>query len=172
MAPMDDAHTTADAFEASALSARELREDGDHAPAAPPPARKPRSPAEWAFVRVVAYLKSFEDSLDEDHEAAMGFAGGPDGALRIRGVGYSAPDLVTFACTDRRGAPVQLIQHVSQLNVALRASPKPGDAPPYRIGFRLARALEAEAAVEAEAGDGDGAGAGPDGASDDGTDAP
>ena len=151
MPPMDDMHTTADAFEASALdpSALEARADGAHAAPMPPTARKPKSAAEWAFMRVVLYLKAFEEALDEDHEAAMGFATGPEGALRIRGVGYNAPDIVTFACQDRRGAQVQLIQHVSQLNVALRAVPKAPDAKPYRIGFRLARVLEEEAPDDA-----------------------
>lgn len=74
----------------------------------------------------------------------MAFAGGPSGVLRIQGVGCSAPDLVTFSSVDEAGHPMQAVQHVSQVNVLLRALPRPIDAPaPERIGFRLARALEA-----------------------------
>ena len=143
---MTGTHTTAEALEAAALN-REIHADGsDRAPPVPAAGKRPASPAEWAYRRLVLYLRAFEEGLDEDHEAAMGFAGGPGGAaglLRIKGVGFSAPDLVTFAGTDRDGGRSQLIQHVSQLNVVLRAIRKPGEARPYRIGFRLARALEA-----------------------------
>ena len=49
---------------------------------------------------------------------------------------------MTFYGTDQTGAKVQLVQHVSQLNVLLRAMPKQADAPaPRRIGFQLAAGL-------------------------------
>ena len=145
---MIDPYTTADAMEASALHRHaDLRADGlDHAKPIPAKiaGKTPGSPAEWAFQRVILQLKAFEDALDAEHVTAMGFAGGPPGVLRIRGVGFSAPDLVTFSGIDEQGNAVQLIQHVSQLNVLLRAVPKPADQPePERIGFRLVRALEA-----------------------------
>ncbi len=68
----------------------------------------------------------------------MGFTGGDVGVLRIEGIGYFDPDIVTFYGTDQGRARCQLIQHVTQLSVALRAIPKPSDAPEARrIGFRL-----------------------------------
>lgn len=152
---MNDPYTTADALEASALDRHvELRADGkDHAPVIPealakrPPEQK--SPAEWAYQRLILYLKAFEETLDAEEEAAMGFVGSPGGLLRIQGVGFHAPDIVTFTGVDEMGLKTQSIQHVSQLNVVLRAVPKPGDQPePARIGFDLARALEE---VEAKA---------------------
>ena len=68
----------------------------------------------------------------------MGFAGGQAGVLAIEGVGFFDPDLVTFYGRDEDGLKTQLIQHVSQLNVLLRAVPKeqPED-PPRRIGFQM-----------------------------------
>ena len=112
-------------------------------------ARKPleqKSPAEWAYERLILYLKNFEDQLDAEHEVAMGFTGGDAGVLRIEGVGYFAPDLITFYGTDATGARTQLVQHVSQLSVMLRALPKPEErSEPTRIGFRLAAALEDQA---------------------------
>ena len=106
-----------------------------------PPAQK--SPAQWAYERIILYLKNFEESLDSEHEAAMGFTGGDAGVLRIEGMGYFDPDIVTFYGSDPTGAKLQLIQHVSQLNVMLRAVPKAVDeAEPNRIGFRLAQDLE------------------------------
>ncbi|MEO0389512.1 MAG: DUF6173 family protein [Pseudomonadota bacterium] len=102
-----------------------------------------KSPAQWAYERIILYLKNFEEQLDQDHEVAMGFTGGDVGSLRIEGMGYFDPDIVTFYGTDPAGARVQLVQHVSQLNVMLRALPKEVQtAAPKRIGFRLAADLD------------------------------
>lgn len=103
-----------------------------------------KSPAQWAYERVVLYLKNFEEQLDADHEVAMGFTGAEAGVLRIEGMGYFDPDVVTFYGSDTAGGRTQLIQHVSQLNVLLRALPKEvKDQAPKRIGFRLVQELEA-----------------------------
>jgi hypothetical protein len=102
-----------------------------------------KSPAEWAYERLLLYIQNFEEQLDETQEVAMGFAGGEAGVLRIEGIGYFAPDIVTFYGTDEGGARTQLIQHVSQLSVILRALPREPDRDaPSRIGFRLAADLE------------------------------
>jgi hypothetical protein len=73
----------------------------------------------------------------------MGFAGSDAGVLRIEGMGYFDPDVLTFYGTDPEGNKTQLIQHVSQLNVILRALPlQVVDDEPKRIGFRLAEDLD------------------------------
>ncbi|MBA83388.1 DUF6173 family protein [Thalassobius sp. S69A] len=101
-----------------------------------------KSPAEWAYERLILYIQNFEQQLDNEHEVAMGFAGGDAGVLRIEGMGYFDPDIVTFYGSDETGAKTQLIQHVSQLSVILRALPKePQQEAPKRIGFRLAADL-------------------------------
>ena len=101
-----------------------------------------KSPAEWAYERLILYIQNFEEQLDNEHEIAMGFTGGDTGVLRIEGIGFFDPDIVTFYGTDDEGAKTQLIQHVSQLSVMLRALPKQTEAPePTRIGFRLAKDL-------------------------------
>ncbi|MCR8826090.1 DUF6173 family protein [Pseudosulfitobacter koreensis] len=102
-----------------------------------------KSPAQWAYERLALYIKNFEEKLDNEHEVAMGFAGGDAGVLRIEGMGYFDPDVITFYGSDPTGARTQLIQHVTQLNVMLRAVPKAVEqAAPNRIGFRLAEALD------------------------------
>ena len=102
-----------------------------------------KSPAHWAHERIIIYIQNFEKQLDSTHEVAMGFTGGDAGVMRIEGMGYFDPDIVTFYGTDSAGTKVQLIQHVSQLNVMLRALPKPNEAEPAnRIGFRLAADLD------------------------------
>lgn len=150
-----DIKTTAEAIESAALppKARAIHT----ADRAPSPEQVPlpdavqstdldqKSPAEWAYIRLVLYIKNFEEQLDSDHEVAMGFTGGDAGVMRIEGMGFYAPDILTFYGSDPTGTKTQQIQHVSQLNVMLRALPKQVDQPePNRIGFRLARALEEE----------------------------
>ena len=100
--------------------------------------RRPHSPARRAHDLLILYIRDFESRLDAEQEIAMGFAGDEAGVLRIEGIGYFDPDIVTFYGTDDLGAQTQLIQHVSQLSVTLRAVPKEiGEEPPRRIGFQL-----------------------------------
>jgi len=143
----DDVKTAAEAYEAAALPRMyEAHTDPAERAAGNQPLPKgvtdhplsEKSTAQWAYERVVLYLKKFEEQLDNDHEAAMGFAGGDAGVLRIEGMGYFDPDIITFYGVDPNGVKAQLVQHVGQLNVMLRALPKKSpDAPPKRIGFRL-----------------------------------
>ena len=147
----DDIRTTAEAAESDALPrqvdtrAEGCGESGEGTlPASV--TRKPvkqKSPAEWAHERLILYIQNFEKQLDNEHEIAMGFVGSETGVMRIEGLGFFDPDIVTFYGTDASGGRMQLIQHVSQLNVALRALPIPKpEEPPRRIGFQLAAELE------------------------------
>ena len=98
-----------------------------------------KSAAEWAYERIILYIRNFESQLDSQQEIAMGFTGSQAGVLKIEGLGFFEPDLLTFYGRDEDGMKTQLIQHVSQLSVLLRAVPKSvPEAPPTRIGFRLA----------------------------------
>ncbi|MFK7878108.1 MAG: hypothetical protein AB8B71_20450 [Paracoccaceae bacterium] len=102
-----------------------------------------KSPAQWAYERIAMYIQKFEEDLDSEHEIAMGFTGGEAGVLRIEGMGYFDPDIVTFYGTDPAGAKTQMVQHVTQLTVILRALPKAVEQDaPNRIGFRLAQDIQ------------------------------
>jgi len=153
MANRDDILTAAEAQESAALDQWRLLAQVVHAdPDAPPSAEQEplpealrrelpdsKSPARWAYERLLLYLANFEKQLDSAQEVALGFAGSDAGVLRIEGIGYFDPDILTFYGFDDDGARTQLIQHVTQLNVMLQAVPKAGpeDVPPLRIGFRL-----------------------------------
>ena len=101
-----------------------------------------KSAAQCAYERVILYIQNFEAGLDAEHEVAMGLTDTGAGVLSIEGLGFFDPDIVTFYGRDGSGARVQLVQHVSQLNVVLRAHPKPETAEaPRRIGFDLAKGL-------------------------------
>ena len=116
-------------------------------------AEKAKSPAEWAHDRLVLYIRNFEGQLDAAQEIAMGFAGDESGVLRIEGIGYFDPDIITFYGRDDSGARTQLIQHVSQLSVTLRAVPKAGEGEaPRRIGFQLTSGWLGGDAGDASAG--------------------
>ncbi len=149
----DEIKTTAEAIESTALPEARVAHADPNAPITaeqlPLPAAiratgvDQKSPAQWAYERLVLYIQNFEQQLDADHEVGMGFAGGEVGVMRIQGIGFFAPDILTFYGSDMTGARTQLVQHVGQLNVMLRAAPKESEAhEANRIGFRLAAALE------------------------------
>ena len=105
-----------------------------------------KSEARWAYERLILYIQNFEKQLKKDEEVALGFTGGEAGVVRIEGLGYFDPDILTFYGTTDDGARTQLVQHVSQLNVMLIALPAEEEIEePDRIGFRLARELETPA---------------------------
>lgn len=98
----------------------------------------PIGPAQMACARIVQAIRTFEAQLDARQEVAMGFAGSDAGVVRIDGIGYLDPDLVTFYGRDEAGQKTQLIQHIAQISVMLRAVATPSDsAPARRIGFLL-----------------------------------
>lgn len=155
---MTDIDTSAEHAEAAALPrCHEVHTDDCARPAELPSAlaqqrAEPKSGAQWAYERLIMYINNFEEGLDSDEEVAMGFAGDSTGVLRIEGMGYFDPDIVTFYGSDTGGAKMQLVQHVSQLSVMLRALPKQRKTEaPRRIGFALVRDLERENEHDREA---------------------
>lgn len=146
----DEISTSAEAAEAAVLPCvHEVHSDPEACTGlteVPEKLQKPdaaKSPARWAYERLILYIQNFEKQLDAEHEVAMGFAGGNAGVLRIEGMGYFDPDIITFYGSEGGGSRTQLVQHVSQLNVMLRAVPKARqEEPANRIGFRLASDLQ------------------------------
>ena len=62
------------------------------------------------------------------------------GVLKIEGMGYYDPDIVTFYGMDPAGDRTQLVQHVAEMNVILRAVPKDVEkAEPNRIDSCVAQ---------------------------------
>ena len=149
----DQIQTSAEAHEATAIPCARVVHTGKNPPKTaelePLPEGmsaddiKTKSPAQWAYERLILYIRNFESQLDSKHEVAMGFTGGDAGIMRIEGMGFFDPDIVFFYGTDDTEKRTQLIQHVSQLNVMLRAMPKATEeAEPRRIGFHLAADLK------------------------------
>ncbi len=147
---MTDIDTSAEQLENAVFAKRrevhsngEADSDDKPLPAALRQSAAGKSPAQWAYERLIMYIKNFEETLDNDHEVGMGFVGGDAGVIRVEGLGFYDPDIITFYGSDMAGAKTQIVQHVSQMNVMLRAAPKHIDQEaPNRIGFRLAAELE------------------------------
>jgi len=144
-----DIKTSAEALEATAIPRlHEVHTNPDESAPDASGLKKPAGPksaAHWAYERLVLYIQNFEKQLDNEHEVAMGFAGGDAGVIRIEGMGFFDPDIITFYGRDSSGTKTQLVQHVSQLSVMLRALPKETEAKePNRIGFQLAADLDNE----------------------------
>ena len=147
-----DIQTSAEAMEAAALPDARVEHCDPCTPPTPEQLPLPqkvqekpleeKSEAEWAYERIILYIQSFEEQLDAEHEVAMGFTGSDSGVMRIEGMGFFGPDILTFYGSDDQGIRTQMIQHVSQLNVTLRALPRLPDRPAQRIGFQLAQDLE------------------------------
>ena len=104
----------------------------------PAPTPQPKSPAESTWEKLIASVRNFEAQLNASEEIAIGFTGNDAGVLQIEGIGFFAPDILTFYGRDEFGMKTQLVQHVEQLSVMLRAVPKArAEQAPRRIGFHL-----------------------------------
>lgn len=109
----------------------------------PPPMKTPviplppleKNPAEWMYERLGKYIKRFESGLDNDHEVGARLVSfGQMVTFHIEDVGYYGPDIITFYGINNEGERLQLIQHISQLNVLLIAMKK-REEKPKRIGY-------------------------------------
>ncbi len=102
-----------------------------------------RNDAEWAYERLANYIKRFEDGLDADHEVGLRLVSHGDSTFHVVDAGYWGPDIITFHGVNGKGQTVQLIQHLSQLNVLLVAVQKLGSEA-KRIGFTLVERVSDE----------------------------
>jgi hypothetical protein len=50
---------------------------------------KAKSPAEWAYERLILYIQNFEEQLDNEHEVAMGFRAAMLVCSRSKGWAFS-----------------------------------------------------------------------------------
>lgn len=92
---------------------------------------------------LVDYINNFEKDLDEKHEIGGRLVSfGQTEIFHIIDIGYYNPDIITFFGENSNGKKIQLIQHVSQLNVLLVALQKLPDQPARRIGYKLAEELQ------------------------------
>ncbi|NOR50613.1 MAG: hypothetical protein GQ530_06250 [Desulfuromonadales bacterium] len=98
--------------------------------------------AKWTHLKFIECICNFEKSLDDDHEIGarlLSFAS--EVTFYLQGVAYYDPHMISISGSNENGEKLQLVQHVSQLNIFLVAMKKRGEEP-VRIGFKLKHAAE------------------------------
>jgi hypothetical protein len=141
--------TSNDPMSLSASVRMELTGCADTAALAEAP-RKDLSPAAWMYMRLAQAIAAFEKKLDAEHEVGLRLVSFAENqVLHIENMGYWSPDLLLFYGKNGEEAPVQLMQHVSQVSVLLVAAKKQRPAEPARrIGFEILRKVEEAVAPE------------------------
>jgi hypothetical protein len=93
--------------------------------------------------QVAGQIREFEASLDAAHLPGIIVRG--DLTLLLEQIGFHDPGLMLFIGRDGNGQPARVLQHMSQLNIALVAIPRENtEEPKNPIGFELPRESEAE----------------------------
>ncbi|MGX8011667.1 DUF6173 family protein [Mesorhizobium sp. ORM8.1] len=100
-----------------------------------------RNPAESTIQNIVKSIIAFEQRLNVDEEIGASWVNFGGETFNISNVSFMGMELVKFHCKNSRGEIVELIQHVSQVNVMLVAT-KAKTEEPRRIGFFLEKTLE------------------------------
>jgi len=92
--------------------------------------------ADYSYEVIMKRIKEFEDELDDEHEVSVKLASfGQSITMAVTDIGYSNPSTLVFYGLVG-GQRATLIQHMSQLNFLLLATPKEDpQKPPRRIGF-------------------------------------
>ena len=112
------------------------------------PSTSELNPASWAYERIAKSIVEFESKLNDEQEIGARLVSfSANETIRIDDIGYWGPDIIKFYGRDSNDNPVELIQHMSQINVLLVALPKE-TAEPKRIGFALEKKLEQEGDAE------------------------
>jgi hypothetical protein len=90
--------------------------------------------------QLIKYILTFDQQLDQTHEVGVRLVSfGEAIVFHVRRISYSDPSLVTFEGTLDDGAPVQLVQHISQLSFLLTAVKRADPNQPKRpFGFNQA----------------------------------
>lgn len=104
---------------------------------------KNASPAQWMYTRIAQAIMAFEKTLDAQHEVGFRLVSFNDSqTMHVLDVGFWAPDLILFFGRAPDGAPMQLMQHVTQVSLLLVAAKKQTEEEPRRIGFEIMRNVE------------------------------
>lgn len=89
------------------------------------------------YMRLIEYINSFDAKLDQEHEVGVKLVSFDQTIMfAVYDLGYYNPSLICFYGNMEDGSPVQLIQHISQINFLLMALKRTDPLKPKRpIGF-------------------------------------
>lgn len=95
------------------------------------------STAEQVAMHLYNEVQRYQANLPDDQDVAMMLTQFNESVqVLVKGIGYSGYNLVCFHGEDNNGKPLELIQHVQQLNFLLTVVSKPEPETPKRqIGF-------------------------------------
>ncbi len=91
------------------------------------------------YQRIVALINNFEADLPDTLQAGGRLVSAGDITFSIQDIGYWDPNLIVFYGELSDGSSVELVQHISQLNLLLVAVPRHDDpkTPRRIIGFTI-----------------------------------
>lgn len=89
------------------------------------------------YQRIVALINNFESELPDTMQASGRLVSAGDITFSIQDIGYWDPNMIVFYGELSDGSAVELVQHLSQLNLLLVAVPRQDDIQKPRrvIGF-------------------------------------
>ena len=89
------------------------------------------------YQRIVALINNFESELPDTMQAGGRLVSAGDITFSIQDIGYWDPNMIVFYGELSDGSAVELVQHLSQLNLLLVAVPRQDDIQKPRrvIGF-------------------------------------
>lgn len=89
------------------------------------------------YQRIVALINNFESELPDTMQAGGRLISAGDITFSIQDIGYWDPNMIVFYGELSDGSAVELVQHLSQLNLLLVAVPRQDDIQKPRrvIGF-------------------------------------
>jgi len=74
---------------------------------------------------LVSRINDFNLGLDDDHEAGIKvFNGGQSLQFHLTGLMHADPSLISFSGATIQGSPIEIIQHISQVNIILVKLPR------------------------------------------------
>lgn len=95
------------------------------------------SVAEVVAANLYKMVIDYQSKLSETEDVAMSVVSfNSTTTLIVESIGYIGYNLIRFVGKDNSGKPLELVQHVSQLNFLLTVVPKPEpEVPKRKIGF-------------------------------------
>jgi hypothetical protein len=95
----------------------------------------PKGPAAMACERLILYIRHFEQTLNASEEVVLGFAGSEVGILKIEGLGFYDPDIITFYGRDEAGMKTQCQRAIGDAARGAKAKRKRPRSP-HRLSAR------------------------------------
>jgi hypothetical protein len=89
------------------------------------------------YQKLVNYLDDFCSQLKPDEDVALQvLIHGKQQTITLQNIGYYNPDYICIYGRDENRKPIQVIQHMSQLNILLTATSRMENSGEQQIGFR------------------------------------